>query len=170
MLVVLSGKTTIGLFALLRIVSRELYMVCSVVVDGTAPVADIIDSRDTSLKPRTLERGVGVRAEGEEIAAEPVPVRRPGVTVIGLELLDVAFSVVGGSHTGRTKIGSSLIHVQHNSPRSESGEQSYLKASQSNSTHDAQFETIISPALGRHDSPPFVFRLINGKYNMSGCR
>ena len=119
MLVVHSGKTTIGLLALLRIVSRELYVVCSDVVDGVVPVADMIDSRDTSLKPRTLERGVGVRAEGEEIAAEPVPVRRPGVTVIGLELRDVAFSVVGGSHTGRTKIGSNLVHIQHNSPWGE---------------------------------------------------
>ena len=83
-------------------------------VDGTAPVADIIDNRDTSLNPRTLERGVGVRVEGEEMAAEPVPVRLPGVMVIGFGFMEEAvFSVLTGSQTGRTNSGSNLVHSIH---------------------------------------------------------
>lgn len=110
MLVVHSGKTTIGLFASLRIVSRDVYVTCWVDVDGTAPVADIIDNRDTSLNPITLERGAGVRVEGEEIAAEPVPVRLPGVMVIGFAfLLEAVLSVLTGSQTGETNTGSNLV-------------------------------------------------------------
>ena len=114
MLVVHSGNTTIGLFALLRMASRDVYVACWMDVDGTAPVADIIDNRDTSLNPRTLERGVGVRVEGEEMAAEPVPVRLPGVVVIGFEFLEEAvLSVLTGSQTGRTNTGSNLVHSIH---------------------------------------------------------
>lgn len=61
------------------------------------------------------------------MAAEPVPVRRPGVAV-GVEGSDG--TLTGGSATGRTKMGF------------------HRKASQRSSTQDAQFETMRSPALG----------------------
>ena len=42
-------------------------------------------NKDTFLNPRIEARGVALRVFGEEMAAEPVPVRRPGVLVIGSE-------------------------------------------------------------------------------------
>ena len=53
-------------------------------------------------------RVVGVRAEGEEMAAEPVPVRRPGVRVIGDDAPLVGEGTSRVSHTGSTKIGFNL--------------------------------------------------------------
>lgn len=40
-----------------------------------------------------------------EIAAEPVPVRRPGVLAVGMEVLESSWT---GSVIGRTNVGSNL--------------------------------------------------------------
>lgn len=45
---------------------------------GVLPVARIIDNKDIRRKPRMGRRGLMVRV-GVEIAAEPVPVLRPGL-------------------------------------------------------------------------------------------
>lgn len=65
------------------------------------------ESSETRRNPRTLARGVGVRVAGEDIAAEPVPVLRPGVTLSGAEARAVLVRSTG-AHTGRTKIGLNL--------------------------------------------------------------
>ena len=54
-----------------------------------------------------LERGVGVRVDGDEIAAEPVPVRRPGVCVIGVDVREAGVRSTG-CDTGSKKIGLNL--------------------------------------------------------------
>ena len=83
-----------------------------------------------------------------EIAAEPVPVRRPGVWVIGVE--EVWESSWTGSVIGRTNVGSNLC--KNSSGQGERGidgkAERYLNASHRSSTHDTQFETMISPVLG----------------------
>lgn len=78
---------------------------------GIFPVQDIIDQSETTLKPSTFARGVGCRfleanVAEFEIAAEPVPVRRPGVWMLDAE--GVAESSWTGSVTGRTNVGSNL--------------------------------------------------------------
>lgn len=45
---------------------------------------------------------------GEEMLAEPVPVRRPGVRVMGVEVLVDGSGSSIGSQTGSTNIGSNL--------------------------------------------------------------
>lgn len=72
------------------------------------PVAWMIDRSDTCRKPRIWARGVDFRVLGDEMAADPVPVRRPGVLVIGLE---ESVGFVGrstGEETGSTNIGLKL--------------------------------------------------------------
>lgn len=107
LLVVHSGKTTTGRSALLRMSSKALYDTPSCALRGTVPVADNMPRRETWRKPKTLERAAGARAEGEEIAAEPVPVRRPGVWVIGVDERDAGERSTA-SHTGRRKSGLKL--------------------------------------------------------------
>jgi hypothetical protein len=51
-------------------------------------------------------RGAGGRDAGEDIAAEPVPVRRPGVLEVGVPAREER--IVTGVVTGRTKIGLNL--------------------------------------------------------------
>lgn len=46
--------------------------------------------------------------DGDEIAAEPVPVRLPGVEVIGFEERKGGVDRAAGKQTGRTKIGLKL--------------------------------------------------------------
>ena len=72
---------------------------------------NIIDQSETTLKPTTFARGVGCRFleanEAEfEIAAEPVPVRRPGVWTLDTD--EVVESSWTGSVIGRTNVGSNL--------------------------------------------------------------
>lgn len=109
LLVVHSGKTTTGRSALMRIASRleNSAFSSSTYSPGTWPVAASMESRETRRKPRTFARGVGVREEEDEIAAEPVPVLRPGVTLSGAEDF-AALPRSTGAHTGKTKIGSKL--------------------------------------------------------------
>lgn len=54
-------------------------------------------------------RGVGARAAGEEMAAEPVPVRRPGVRVIGELGVAACCACSPAALTGNTKIGLNLM-------------------------------------------------------------
>ena len=98
---------TIGLSALLRISSKELYSPTSVREAGTKPVAARMPIRDTLRKPKMSDRGVGVRVDGDEMAAEPVPVRRPGFTESGVEAREVTERSTG-SVTGRRNIGLKL--------------------------------------------------------------
>lgn len=85
LLVVHSGKMTTGLSAFLRSSSNELNCTLSVLDGAIHPVVWSMAISETWRYPRMLERGVGVRVEGDEIAAEPVPVRRPGVCVTGVD-------------------------------------------------------------------------------------
>lgn len=71
------------------------------------PVAAKMENRDTLRKPRTLACAVVAREEGEDMAAEPVPVLRPGVTRRGVEDTPTA-RVSTASQTGSRKIGSNL--------------------------------------------------------------
>lgn len=70
-----------------------------------------IVSIETDRNPRIRERIVAILAAGEEIAAEPVPVRRPGVLVIGVEDLESGSGSWTGSQIGSTNIGSNLTRV-----------------------------------------------------------
>lgn len=54
-------------------------------------------------------RGVGTRAAGEDMAAEPVPVRRPGVRLRGVEVWAEANST--GFATGIRKMGLKLCYL-----------------------------------------------------------
>lgn len=78
---------------------------------GALPVWVSMDQNETTLKPRTVARGVGWRlfeanVAEFDIAAEPVPVRRPSFWTVGFEeLSELSWT---GSVIGRTKIGSNL--------------------------------------------------------------
>lgn len=49
-----------------------------------------------------------MREEGDDTAAEPVPVRRPGVCVTGVEVREELVVRLTGEKTGMTKIGLNL--------------------------------------------------------------
>lgn len=87
--------------------SKEANSVACVGEAGIVPEAAITENNETRLKPTTLDRAVGTRVEGDEIAADPVPVRRPGVLAIGDETR-VVESGLAESQTGNTNIGSNL--------------------------------------------------------------
>lgn len=90
--------------------SRDCGDSCSVEKKGgTEPVARSMVSIETGWKPMMRERAVGVRVAGEEMAAEPVPVRRPGVRVTGVEVLADGSGSSRVSHTGSTNNGSNLF-------------------------------------------------------------
>lgn len=57
----------------------------------------------------SVARGVGLRVFGEEMAAEPVPVRRPGVLVIGSEEVEAFVERSTGDEMGSTNIGLNLV-------------------------------------------------------------
>ena len=78
---------------------------------GILPVWAIMDQSETALKPSTFARGVGFRfleanVAEFEIAAEPVPVLRPGICAAGIK--EVSESSWTGSVIGRTNVGSNL--------------------------------------------------------------
>ena len=84
---------------------------------GILPVWAIMDQSETTLKPRTFAWGVGRRfleanVAEFEMAAEPVPVLRPGVWTARVE--EVSESSWTGSVIGRTNVGSNL----HRNPSS----------------------------------------------------
>lgn len=91
--------------------------------------------------------------DGEEMAAEPVPVRRPGFTESGLDDWEVAGRSTG-SETGSRNIGLKLAGCQWTAVGEAIARGAYRNASQRSSIHDAQFETITSPALGLQLSGP----------------
>ena len=103
LLVVHSGNITTGLSALLLMSSSGRYCTSPWRVAGIVPVEASILSRDTSRNPSTSERGTADRA-GVEMAAEPVPVRRPGVLVIGVDEREAEVRSTSW-HTGRRKVG-----------------------------------------------------------------
>lgn len=45
---------------------------------------------------------------GDDIAAEPVPVRRPGVCVTGVDAREDETGISAASHTGKMKVGFNL--------------------------------------------------------------
>jgi len=91
LLVVHSGNTTMGLCARFLTSSKLSYFSLSLEVwVGILPVWRIIDQSETTLKPSIFAWGVGCRfleanVAEFDIAAEPVPVLRPGVLVVGVE-------------------------------------------------------------------------------------
>ena len=112
LLVVHSGNTTTGPCARFLTSSKLSYFSLSLEVwRGFLPVWVIMFQSETTLNPRTFARGVGFRfleanVAEFEIAAEPVPVRRPGVWVVVVE--GTSESSWTGSVTGRTNVGSNL--------------------------------------------------------------
>ena len=112
LLVVHSGNTTTGRSALRRTSSSVSGRAdVEPAMSGRCPVESIMESRPTRRKPTMGTRCVGLRAEEAEgeMAAEPVPVRRPGVREMGVDVDlsgDVERSSV--SQTGRRKIGLKL--------------------------------------------------------------
>ncbi len=79
-------------------------------MSGRCPVEETMDSRPTRRKPMIGTGCVGALPADVEMAAEPVPVRRPGVREMG-----VVFSkggvVSSFSQTGRRNIGLKLGDV-----------------------------------------------------------
>lgn len=109
LLVVHSGNTTTGLSALLRMPSSvSASCVAADSATGSRPVAASMESSETRRKPTMGMRVEGARVDGEEMAAEPVPVRRPGVREMGEEVCVGAAGMSSVSQTGRTNIGLKL--------------------------------------------------------------
>lgn len=111
LLVVHSGKTTTGPFARLRISSN----VCGALLRlaeaiGSRPVCCSIARNDASRNPTIAVRALGVFA-GDEIAAEPVPVRRPGVRAGGVEGAEDCREKASESYTGMRNTGLNLRHA-----------------------------------------------------------
>lgn len=102
LLVVHSGNTTTGRLAFRRISSKLQTFPAALV--GTWPVTASIVPRDTCRNPVMGIFGLDARF-GDEILADPVPVLRPGVPVIGANFC-VAESISSTALTaGRTNIG-----------------------------------------------------------------
>ena len=57
-------------------------------------------------------RGVGARAAGDEMAAEPVPVRRPGVRATGELARAEGSGKSEAEYTGSTKTGLNLQGIR----------------------------------------------------------
>ena len=107
LLVVHSGNTTIGRSTVFRISSRLLAL-AALSSRGTCAVAQMMESNDTRRNPVI---GIGVLTdlvEVECIAAEPVPVRLPGVFMTGIDSCEAGSGVIC-ELTGRTKTGLNLI-------------------------------------------------------------
>lgn len=75
---------------------------------GTYPVNRMMESKEAFRNPRIGTRGAVVLL-GDWTFAEPVPVRRPGVCVTGVEDLEGADSTLTVSETGSTNIGLNLV-------------------------------------------------------------
>lgn len=73
------------------------------------PVLLSMDRSETSRKPWTGSRVTVGRLDGVDIAADPVPVRRPGVVLLTVGFIDdVSEDSICGV-TGRIKMGSNLV-------------------------------------------------------------
>ena len=110
LLVVHSGNTTTGRSAQRR-TSSSVSGGADVepAMSGRCPVERIMESRPTRRKPTMGTRCVGLRAEEAEgeMAAEPVPVRRPGVREMGVDFSG-GVERLSVSQTGRRKMGLKL--------------------------------------------------------------
>lgn len=82
----------------------------------------------------------------EDIAADPVPVFRPGV--YDIDDASLGEDAVGAFATGNTNNGLYLTGLVRKNCKHNRA--SYLYASQRTSIQDDQFDTIRSPALGFH--------------------
>jgi len=113
LLVVHSGNTTTGPFALFLTSSKlSCFSLSLEVWVGILPAWVIMDQSETTLKPRIFACGIGCRfldanVAEFEIAAEPVPVLRPGFWTVGVEV-EVSESSWTGSVIGRANVGSNL--------------------------------------------------------------
>jgi hypothetical protein len=106
LLVVHSGNTTTGRSAPRTICSSGSAGPGPTANGGTRPAARSIVQREARRKPLSAILELGARVAGEEMAAEPVPVLRPGVLVTGAEVTAASWGRDTGS--GSTKIGSKL--------------------------------------------------------------
>ena len=77
---------------------------------GRCPVDEIMESSPTRRKPVMGTRCLGALLAGVAMAAEPVPVRRPGVREMGDDF-SAGRERSSVSHTGRRKIGLKLARV-----------------------------------------------------------
>ena len=110
LLVVPSGNISNGLPLLLALFCKLSRVIIdssgrSSTVNGASPVHLINWKSEISLKPTMSTRGVSL-LEGTEIAAEPVPVLRPGRTGEGITEEVGAFGIFDA--IGRVKIGLNL--------------------------------------------------------------
>jgi hypothetical protein len=105
LLVVHSGKTTMGRSALWRISPRLLGFSAVRPYGGTCPVRCKIANSDTWRKPRIGFRSLKALLD-VDILAEPVPVRRPGVVAVGV--CEASRGTSMASNMGRTNIGLNL--------------------------------------------------------------
>lgn len=110
---------------------------------------------------------------GDDIPAEPVPVRRPGVCVTGVEAREDGVGTSTASHTGKTKVG---LNLQKNEEKRTLESLidlrmmrigTYRNANHKISIQETQLETIISPARGFHDSSLVFAALLIISLNIS---
>lgn len=106
LLVVHSGNTTIGPVASLRMLFRGLASPARPLNGGTCPVMQSISRSDTVWKPWIGTRAAGERVAEDEMAAEPVPVRRPGALALDVLMRERYWSI--GAGFGRTNTGLNL--------------------------------------------------------------
>jgi len=140
LLVVHSGNTTTGLSDFTRISSRDNVLSPGAGASGNFPVWCNMANREATRNPRIGERVAGDAppSPGDDMAAEPVPVRRPGVVK---DELDSCKALGASEATGMTNIGFQR------------------KARYNTSTQEHQLDTIISPAFGDHFSANVFERL-----------
>lgn len=140
LLVVHSGKIATGRSAFVRMASRDRTCSDTAVVRGTRPDEATMAKSETCRKPLIGIRGAATRF-GDAIFAEPVPVLRPGLLVIGDEpcVSMFAFMIISTpSKTGMINIGL------------------YDAASQTISIQETQLDTSTSPCFGDHFSTAVV--------------
>lgn len=111
LLLVHSGNTTTGREAVRLISSRVPFTEPESVIPkgGTLPEKVIILNKET-----TWNLCIGIRGtvvDGDCMLAEPVPVRRPGVCLMGVDEWDDVECVGIASGIGKTKIGLNLENI-----------------------------------------------------------
>lgn len=114
---------------------------------GVRPAEKMLESNEISANPRIGTCGAREVA-ADVILAEPVPVRRPGVYEMGDEPVTVESSGMMSSVIGITNMGLNLETLAQHEGGSKASWFAHRNASHSNSTHDAELDTITSPAHG----------------------
>ena len=149
LLVVHSGNTTIGRPADLRISSSECIRESFVKYGGKRPARHMICRRETWRNPLIEIGGIAECFWEDWILAEPVPVALPGLFVIETEFFRSFSSSGRNSGIGSTKTGLQLFESYMSwKGEDESWPGTHRAASQRISIHDAQLDTMISPAPG----------------------